>query len=185
MQNKTIQFKLNAISMLINLVAVFLMGTAQYFISVEVLSYKQNMWYGVFTFSDDNIVRSLDSSPNIADESFWGNYYGIRVMFAVLMLISLVYLVHHLFAYTFLHKRTDENYFIIDHMYVNINKFYYEYSVVPMILFIAFSWFVLIFSSHELGQVGNFVKVAPSPTLIIISLLLLAQIVINFRYRRK
>lgn len=185
MQNKTIQFKLNALSMLINLAALFLMGTAQYCISVEVLSFKENIWYGLFTFSDDNIVRIIESSPDMVDESFWGNYYGIRVVFAVLILISLVYLVHHLFAYTFLHKRTDENYFIIDHMYVNINEFYYEYSVVPLILFIAFSWFVFIFSSHELGQVGNFVKVAPSPTLIIISLLLLAQIIINSRYRLK
>lgn len=185
MQNKTIQLKLNTLSILINLVAVILMGTAQYCISVEALSYKENIWYGVFTFTSDNIVRLIENLPDIVGEKFWGNFYGIRVMFTIFILISLVYLVHHIFAYTFLHKRTNDNCFVIDHMYVNIYEFYYEYSIVPMILFLAFSWFVFIFSSHELGQVGYLVTVAPSPTLIIISVLLLAQIIINLRYRLK
>lgn len=87
--------------------------------------------------------------------------------------------------YTFIHKRTEENYFVIDHMYINIDDFYNEYFVFPLLTSVVFSWVVLLVYSNEISMIYTSVIVSPVPTLIIATVLLFVQIVVNLTYKRK
>lgn len=185
MHSKSVQFKLNIISLTINIIAIVMMFTFQYCYSVEVVGYNEDVWFGMFNLTGGNLVSLIQNSPSVADEQFWGNFYGISCIFALLIILSLIYFVHHLSSYTFVHKRTKNNKFVIEHMYVNIDEFYYEYSVLPMLIFVGFSWLVFIVSFNELAQNGIIANVVPSPTLIIITGFLIVQIVINISYRIK
>lgn len=185
MQNKSVQFKLNVASVIINFIAIALMCTSQYHISVQALGNSESMWFGMFNLTGGNAVALIKSIPDLVDEMFWGNYYGVSCIFMLLAVISLLYLIHHLLNYTFLHKRTKENDFVIEHMYVNINEFYYEYSISPLLLSVVFSWIVFIVSTNKLAQYDFLATISPSPTLIIATVILIAQIVINVSYRMK
>lgn len=185
MHNKSLQFKLNVISITINIFAIAMMFTFQYRYSVETVVYNENIWFGMFNLTGGNLVSLIQNSPDVVDEKFWGNFYGISCIFALMIISSLIYFAHHLSNYTFVHKVTSNNKFVIEHMYVNIDEFYYEYSIFPLLIFVVFSWFVFIFSTNELAQYVIISNAVPSPTLIITTGLLLVQIVINISYRIK
>lgn len=185
MHNKSLQFKLNVISITINIIAIAMMFTFQYRYSVETVVYNENIWFGMFNLTGGNLVSLIQNSPDVVDEKFWGNFYGISCIFALMIISSLIYFAHHLSNYTFVHKVTSNNKFVIEHMYVNIDVFYYEYSIFPLLIFVVFSWFVFIFSTNELAQYVIISNAVPSPTLIITTGLLLVQIVINISYRIK
>lgn len=185
MRNRSIQFKLNTFSLLINLIAIVLLCTPQYCITVQALGYTENIWFGLFNFSGGNIVSMIKSTPELVDDTFWGNVYGVKSIFAILAVLGLIYLIHHILNYTFAHKRNEENKFVIEHMYVNISEFYYEYSVLPLLISVGFSWIVFIVASNQLAAHDLLATVAPSVTLIFATVILLAQAVVNIKYRMR
>lgn len=182
---KSKQFKLNVGSIILNIIAIAMLCTPMYCVSVNGLGYSENIWIGMFNLSGGNVISLIKKSPEIVDGTLWGTFYGISSLLALMVAISLIYLIHHVLNYTFIHKRTEENFFVTDHMYINIDEFYYEYSVFPLLTSVVFSWVVLLVYSNEISMIYTSMTVSPVPTLIIATVLLFIQIVVNLTYKRK
>lgn len=74
MHNKSLQFKLNVISITINIIAIAMMFTFQYRYSVETVVYNENIWFGMFNLTGGNLVSLIQNSPDVVDEKFWGKF---------------------------------------------------------------------------------------------------------------
>lgn len=180
-RNKSRQFWFNIISLVLNAVAIIMMCTDQMVFSIDIL-YKESIYFGIFTFRGGSIEKIISANGHIVPDSFWGNYYGIKFMLAFFMIISVIYFIRHIFSYTFVHSTAEENRFIIEHEFVDINKTYFEYSTFPLLLFVLVVWIFVLSISVSLNDV-NGITVASSPMLIILSVLTVAQFIINRIYR--
>lgn len=157
-----------------------MMCTSQIVVSIDSI-YKESIYFGIFSFNGGNIESLISSDHSGAPESFWGNFYGIKATLALFLIISVIYFVHHILSYTFSHSVNDDNRFIIEHQFVDINKTYYEYSVFPLLLFVIVTWIFEIFISASFGDVMD-ISAFPSPMLIILSVFAFMQFVINRIY---
>ena len=180
-KDKSLQYKINFVALALNAVAILLMFTSQYLVIFSNPMYSETISYGIFSFGGDKIVRMIESNSSFVPEQFWGNFYGIRAMYALFISISIIYFIHHLFSYTFIHKKTMGNELIINHQYVDFNMFYYEYSSIPLLLYVLFSWIVFVSLTMSYNSM-SYISLFPTPMLLILTILLIVQFIINKIY---